>query len=387
MSEKELAAALSPVEGEDRPPETNEIEDGPALALSGGGYRAMLFHLGSLWRLNEIGLLGTMKRISCVSGGSITGALLGLKWKKLAFQNGTSPTLVGEVIEPIRALARKTVDRGAILGGIFLPGSVWERVRDAYDEALFHGATLQDLPEDPPRVVLNATNVQSGALLRFMRPYLRDWKIGELLRPTLSLATAVAASSAFPPVLSPVRIKLDSKAFTPGSWQPEFQDDGFREELILSDGGVYDNLGLETIWKRYRQVFVSDGGGRLSAELEPHEDWARHALRVNGLIDSQVRALRKRQVIGSLIHEIRTGAYWSIHLDPRESAWAQHFAFPCSSENAKELAETPTRLARLESRYQERLINWGYAVCDATLRRFNQQTERPLALPYPASGV
>jgi NTE family protein len=49
------------------------------------GYRAMLFHLGALWRLYELGLLRTIKRISSVSGGSITAGVLGLNWSKLSF--------------------------------------------------------------------------------------------------------------------------------------------------------------------------------------------------------------------------------------------------------------------------------------------------------------
>jgi NTE family protein len=44
-------------------------EDVVALALSGGGYRAMMFHVGAMYRLNEKGLLGTLTRISSVSGG------------------------------------------------------------------------------------------------------------------------------------------------------------------------------------------------------------------------------------------------------------------------------------------------------------------------------
>ena len=59
-------------------------EPGIALCLSGGGYRAMLFHLGALWRLNEIGYLPKLERISSVSGGSITAGVLGLKWERLA---------------------------------------------------------------------------------------------------------------------------------------------------------------------------------------------------------------------------------------------------------------------------------------------------------------
>ena len=60
-------------------------EDGLALCMSGGGYRAMVFHLGALIRLNEAGLLRQMRRISSVSGGSMTNAVLGLEWKNLTF--------------------------------------------------------------------------------------------------------------------------------------------------------------------------------------------------------------------------------------------------------------------------------------------------------------
>ena len=53
---------------------------GIALCLSGGGYRAMLFHLGALWRLNELGYLPRLDRVSSVSGGSITAGALAHGW-------------------------------------------------------------------------------------------------------------------------------------------------------------------------------------------------------------------------------------------------------------------------------------------------------------------
>src|SRR6266699_2742085 len=61
---------------------------GVALCLSGGGYRAMLFHLGALWRLNELAYLPQLTRISSVSGGSITAGVLGHRWGRLAFVQG-----------------------------------------------------------------------------------------------------------------------------------------------------------------------------------------------------------------------------------------------------------------------------------------------------------
>ena len=67
---------------------------------------------------------------------------------------------------------------------------------------------------------------------------------------------------------------------------------------MLTDGGVYDNLGLETAWKRYDTVLVSDGGGQYQPQPNVKANWLLQTRRVIGTIDSQVRALRKRQVIG-----------------------------------------------------------------------------------------
>ena len=66
-----------------------------AMALSGGGYRATLFALGSLWRLNDFGLLSRINRMTSVSGGSITSAFLAMKWKDLDFsrENGIASNL------------------------------------------------------------------------------------------------------------------------------------------------------------------------------------------------------------------------------------------------------------------------------------------------------
>src|SRR5690348_11208700 len=122
---------------------------GTALCLSGGGYRAMLYHLGALWRLNELGLLQPLKRISSVSGGSITAAMLGLKWKKLNFSNGVASNLFDEVIKPVMALANHTLDVFSIGEGIINPfKSIADEIADGYRNHLYGHATLQDLPSD-----------------------------------------------------------------------------------------------------------------------------------------------------------------------------------------------------------------------------------------------
>ncbi len=120
---------------------------GLGLCLSGGGYRAMLFHLGALWRLNELGLLRRLVRISSVSGGSITAGFLGLRWRSLAFDSMNIATNLEKVIfNPVRALAGNTIDVGSILKGLILPyKSIADEVASAYRKYLFGGATLHSV--------------------------------------------------------------------------------------------------------------------------------------------------------------------------------------------------------------------------------------------------
>jgi NTE family protein len=364
-------------------------QPGIALCLSGGGYRAMLFHLGTLWRLNEWGYLPKLARVSSVSGGSITAGVLGLKWGRLAFDaNGVGAAFEAEVVQPIRALAGRTIDEGAIFGGIFLPGTISDKVTAAYREYLFGNATLQDLPNDPPRFVINATNVQSGALWRFSKPFMADYRVGVVKNPNVELALAVAASSAFPPVLSPLRMGVDPASYDPPSGDPseDLHREPFTTDVVLTDGGVYDNLGLETSWKRYQTILVSDGGGKMRAEAEPKSDWGRHGLRINDIIDNQVRSLRKRQLIGSFESKIRSGTYWGVRSHIGDYYLAD--SLPCPPDQTEILANTKTRLKRMEPILQERLINWGYAICDTAMRKWvDPGLAKPSGFPYQTAGV
>jgi NTE family protein len=381
----ERVESLSPVIELESGRDVRRPEVGVALCLSGGGYRAMLFHLGAIWRINELGYLTKLDRISSVSGGSITAALLGLNWTDLHFDgSGVSHAFQEAIVEPLRRLASKTIDATSIAFGALGPRSIGEQVAESYRKYLLGQATLRDLP-DRPRFVINATNVQSGALWRFMKPYMRDYRVGEVPNPEVQLATAVAASSAFPPFLSPVRLELKASDYSPPS-KEDLHREPYTTDVVLTDGGVYDNLGIETAWKRYDTILVSDGGGKSGPLPEPKSDWLRQLPRILELIDNQVRSLRKRQVIDSFKQKSRSGAYWGIRTDVR------HYQTPdalwCPLEQTLKLAAVATRLKRLEPPTQERLINWGYAVCDAAMRRhvLSSSVSMP-TFPYPDSGV
>lgn len=369
--------AIEPVRGRDGEPDRGP-SPGVGIGVSGGGYRAMLFHLGAFLRLFELGLLKKMDRISSVSGGSITAAKIALEWHRLESRGD----FMTHVVAPIRRMAGVTIDWRSVLVGLLLPGGVARQVSRHYREFLFGDATLQDLPDDV-RFVINATNLETGKLWRFSKPYMADYSVGMIDSPKVSLADAVAASSAFPPVLSPFVLKVKPADFT--RVEPGVAAD-MLTDIAMSDGGVYDNLGLETVWKRYQTVLVSDAGSALGLEPRVHRDWGRLAVRVLDTIFSQVAAVRTRQVIASYQAGERSGTYWGIRTDIAHYELAD--ALPCPFDRTSELAATPTRLERLSQEHQERLINWGYAVCDAAVRR-HWPPENPPApeWPYPASKV
>lgn len=367
--------------------------DGIGLCLSGGGYRAMLFHLGSLWRLNEAGVMKHLARVSSVSGGSITAAVVGMNWKRFDWDEDVANNFVTLVVEPIRGLASRTIDTPAVLFGFLPGGTAGTRILARYRRYLFGSATLQDLPSDGegPRFIINATNLQSGVLWRFSRPYMADYTVGLVKDPEITLAQAVAASAAFPPLLSPVVVSVDPTSYaTDDRGRPMNAD--YRARLVLTDGGVYDNMGLETVWKKLRTVLVSDaGGGGGWSSPRAGKNWFRQSWRVFWIQRYQVGRVRRRQLIRSyklgedeVLH--RHGAYWGIGTNIAN--YHLHDALPAPFEATKRLRDVPTRLRSMPPRLQEQLINWGYAVCDAATRRHYDSTiSPPLGLPYPDAGI
>lgn len=394
----------------------NGPAQGAALSLSGGGFRAMLFHTGTLWRLGELGFfsdkplvriahrtgeatnVGKLERVSSVSGGSIVSAVLALAMPRL--ENLEGPAFVAAfndaVVAPVRRLAglnlAGTSVKGifAVLRDVFAPGSVNDHVAAAYDAHLYHGKTLQDLP-DRIRFIFNASNLQSGALWRFSKPYMRDWRVGEVKNPTLSLATAVGASSAFPPVLAPATLDLSSAQFTPDSGDGRdaigsLQRAPFTTSPSLADGGVYDNLGLETCFKRYKTLFVSNAGKPFEFRGEISRNWVSIGTRCLDVMDNQVLSQRKIALMNALESSQRTGAFWDIQQDIRKHDCSERL--PCPPERTAALARVGTDLAAKSNLLQEQLINWGYACADAAVRAwFNPTYPPPAGFPYQKSAV
>jgi NTE family protein len=363
--------------------EGNKLEPGIGIALSGGGFRAMLFHAGALMRLNELGLLASAKRISSVSGGAITAGHLALSWKALgnAGRGGAFDRFKQVVVEPILAFSRRKIDVVDALTGLLPWTSAAEQVAESYEEYLFGKKTLQDL-EPTPRFVFCATNLQTGVLWRFSKEYAGDYVVGRLDKPKIRISQAVAASSAFPPVLSPLVLTLPQGSFTnwtAGSTETQGDIENFRTRVVLSDGGVYDNHGVEPIIKRYLTNFVSDGGAPFGRTATMETDWISQLRRIVEVTDNQVRALRRRDLIARFIEGnkasneaqltggySRMGAYWGIDTDPRKVDPAN--SLPCDPAIIQKLARIGTRLSDLGESISKQIINWGYVVSDRSVR-------------------
>jgi NTE family protein len=338
---------------------------GVGLCLSGGGYRAMLFHTGALWRLNELGWLRKLNCVSSVSGGSITAGVLAKAWPKLKFSHGVAENFTDEVVAPIQALAGTRLDIPIVLRGMVKPWrSVGEELAASYAKHLFGTIRLDELDPSGPHFVFTATNLQDGEQWWFFR---QSGPHGQI-----PLATAIAASSAFPPMLSPVVIP-----------DPLAAGD---KKIVLSDAGVYDNLGLDPVEGHCETVLVSDAGKRMAKTPNVKRSWPRQLLRVLDIIDNQVRELRTGALLKSYVDKDFAGTYWGSYSDIRNFDLPD--TLPAPVEQTRLLAETATRLTRTPALVQQHLINWGYAACDAGMRKWvDREAAAPAGFPYQSAGV
>ena len=357
-------------------------QPGTGLAMSGGGYRASLFHLGSLRRLAELGVLDRVVHIASVSGGSITAGLLAAD---LATQATSSwGDRVSRIGGKLREFCSHTIDTGTIVGGILTP---FRRVSDllAGKYKILYGDTrLSQLSATGPRFTFCATNLQTGRLVHLTRGAIVDYRIGRT-NVDVSLARAVAASSAFPPVLSPVTIDCAGATWTKLKHSTLTDDRRFTQTLHLTDGGAYDNMGLEPVWDDYENVLVSDAGAPYQPEEEVDSNWFSQLLCVFEIATDQARGVRKRWLVDQYQSGAHAGTYWGINTQIQKYALAD--ALAVAPATITKLAAMRTRLNAFSPEEQELLINWGYAVTDAAMRRWCAAlctSPTSAALPFPS---
>lgn len=245
-----------------------------ALALSGGGSRAMAFHLGCLRALYDLGLLQRVSTITAVSGGSVLAGLycscpgdfeaFDAKAREVLRKGFIKPSLWRAVtsLDGVKAVAYSgalTAERSAAffwrIGQRILrrwtPGEHWPNsalflrdvsrttiMRNVFSET-FNGSMLKNLRQDRPQLIVIACELRAKAAFYYTRDRLHCWRYGSASSEDVELADAVVASAAYPAFLPAIDQRL---AFTKRAGKKKMH------RVTLGDGGVYDNLGLAPLW-------------------------------------------------------------------------------------------------------------------------------------------
>ena len=346
---------------------------GSALCLSGGGFRAAIFHLGALLRLHELGRLQQLSLISSVSGGSITAAWLAACYLRQRSDERESFAawcaridFLQDVIEPFRTIAGRDLRTWPVLATLAFnwlwPSTRVELLRKGY-QAFLGDLALRDLPQSP-RFVFCATNLTFGVNWEFSRRHTGDFQTGYLRRHgKISLARAVAASSCFPPLFGPVRFPARAGDFVGGRYRG-FDADRLRDRVELSDGGVYDNMATEPALKGCAEVLVSDAGAPFAFVAGQHV--FRRLLRYAEVVGSQSVALRKRLFLAARTAGDFRGSYWN--LGDRHDAGAAGYSLGLCAEL---MVRIRTDLDRFTAAEFSILVNHGYFSCEDGLHSAN----------------
>ena len=364
------------------------------LALSGGGIRAAVFHLGVLARFASQSLLEKITFLSTVSGGSLAIALV---WVCSHSSWPSSEDFLKHIIPNSRKLL---TERDLQQSYIFqILKSPWQLVHGC---AAVLGSVLQDcwgirdllsdLP-DVPRWVINATCFETGKNWRFMRKRMGDYLAGYVLFPQLPIAQAVAASAAYPGLIGALTLRTNRYVWHKydNSGQTKQHDTQFAV-LHLWDGGVYDNLGIEALFKPsggYRDGFdflvVSDASSLFEAECRRSSA----PMRLLDISTDQVRSLRARTVVSHLQDNPGTGVYLKIgntekqiYQQARQPLPNKAMSESLDVSDVQIAARMNTTLRQISKGEFDLLYRHGYQVADATLSAYcgEQFDRRPLII-------
>lgn len=374
------------------------------LALSGGGYRATVFHLGVLARLAEDNALEQVSVLSTVSGGSLCIGLVhglnGMRWP------GSAEYQQHVVGESRRILTTTNLQKDLITRVL---GSFWTLFGSRADDlsALIQKgwgikAALNELP-DRPHWLINTTCYETGKNWRFEKRRMGDYVFG-YSRDTaqVPLSDAMAASAGFPGGIGALPFDATQKKWYKysGGAAPvlaEGQDSRGTQtveplfpQVHLWDGGAYDNHGLEGVhdfikgWQLGIDfLIVSDAAGRPKPEAYHIGPKAIGRLMTSIMMD-QVRSLRARAIIERFVNHKDKGVFLQTGnsaekvirsarrdsgLSPQEiDAEVARIAPDCLNDvETQKAAEMGTVIRQLSQEEFERLFRHGFEVADVTL--------------------
>jgi NTE family protein len=332
-------------------PQPAKEREGIGLCLSGGGYRATLFHLGALRCLHDMEMLEQITHVSSASGGSLIAAI----WASA----GTITNFQQQIAKPAKALCRTNIRTTAFLKQLTLHPNAGTQYIEQCLEQHIGKKTLADLSLKP-EFIFCATDLGFGVDWEFKKSKIGSYRAGYSTTQASkwSIALVATISACFPPVFNPYRVPYDSSFEKPhnadiAEWMRVWQN------LTLNDGGNYDNLALEPIWKDCDTVLVSDGGTPF--QTQPSGGLMQRLSRFFGVLDNQARAMRKRMLYTEFDRGLK-GVYWSIKNVIPASSLPSGIT-PYSEEFILNyLSLTRTDMDAFDQKLQELLENHGYMV-------------------------
>ncbi len=357
------------------------------ISLSGGGVRALVFHLGVLKRLAESKHWDSIEHLSTVSGGSLCVAMIFAK-------NGGKWPSADQFLNTVLSAAREQLTTQSLVWASVRAGFIRPfRLLNGRAHLVAHvlatkwGVTmsLQDLPERP-RWTINCTTYETGKNWRFSHKRMGDYLTGHVRNPDFPVADAAAASAGFPGGIGPRKLKTSEykwEDYKKGSQSETETIEPRHGQYHLWDGGVYENLGSEALLKPGKGLrddinfYIGSDAGK-SISRETRRGLFRPAIRLLDCAMDQVRAVRARTIHGFLRGEINShpiGIYVRMGIS-RENIYRQFAPTatcpttgPCNlrPEHAEFAAKFPTTLRRLKNEEFDLLLNHGYEVTDATM--------------------
>ncbi len=314
------------------------------LALSGGGFRAALFHIGVLARLAECDLLRRLEYLSCVSGGSIIGTQFYLEVRKLLIEKSDDAVTRDDYIAIVRKIEKNFLDgvqrnirtRVAAewltnLKMIFVPNySRTLRVGELYESELFanvgDGAGgrerwLEDLHLDPhgvapgtfnpktdnwrraakvPILVINATALNTGHNWQFTGTWMGEPPANGDSEVDANYRLRRMYHEEAPKQASKVRLghAVAASSCVPGLFEPLPLERLYPDKIVrLVDGGVQDNQGTSALLEQGCSVLiVSDASGQMDGLDDPSTGLLGVPLRANSILQARVREAQYREL-------------------------------------------------------------------------------------------
>jgi NTE family protein len=219
------------------------------IALSGGGIRAAIFHLGVLKWMAENNMLEDIVRISSVSGASLC---VGLVYSHSSHKWPTSTEYLSSVLPRIQKVLLKKDIQIITLRRLFLSPWWWSKKVNFLAKMMQKHweitGNISDLGKNPLWYI-NCTTFETGKRFRISQENMGDYQIGYVDDPKLSIDDSIASSAGFPVFIGPYKLRTDKYVWKKSYYSKDDLTHPKDKYIHLWDGGVYDNLGLESVYK------------------------------------------------------------------------------------------------------------------------------------------